>query len=258
MFLAWLLFVILDISEHRKILSKGLEQREALVTGLVEFHKVQCFFSMALQIASLFARVFHTNLLNAYMLLPLSMNGILPVLFAFLLFVQYGRASVYLTVLTGSSWLLATIVFWGSYLSMRRNLNGTSEGTLDMQFVLRLSANPACGGYFAQTVCAYEYPIHSLGRADLANTFMPLVWLSGSLFFFMRLFGSTSISNGHPAIPFGFVISLAIQFYLFGTNVKIELMNVHSWGFGQIIGVTVWFAPVIVYVYLLLSKLTLV
>ena len=152
--IAWLLFVMLDNSKHRKILRNGLKDREALITALVEFHKAQCFFSMALQIASLFAGVFHTNILYLYMLLPLSMNGILPVVFTFLLLVQYGRASVYLTALTCASWLLASIVFWGLYTNVHFGPFAIDAGGVYVQFVSQLSANSACGGFSAQAVCA--------------------------------------------------------------------------------------------------------
>ena len=45
----------------------------------------------------------------------------------------------------------------------------------------------------------------------------------------------------------------AFQFYLFSTDVPLEMINLHKWGFGQIAAVTVWLPPVIEYMPLQLS-----
>jgi hypothetical protein len=50
-------FLIISLSSLRSRSgnphSKALRNREALLTGAVEFHKAQCFFSLTIQIASL-------------------------------------------------------------------------------------------------------------------------------------------------------------------------------------------------------------
>jgi hypothetical protein len=46
--------------------SLWLKHKEALVSGLAEFHKAQCYFSATVQVASLAYGVFDINILGIY------------------------------------------------------------------------------------------------------------------------------------------------------------------------------------------------
>lgn len=185
MLLIWIGFVILNpqddlVNGGKKFRSKA---KESLITGLVEFHKAQCFFSIALQVASLVSGVFHTDLLNAFTLLPLSTNSILPIVFTLLFIVRYGRSSTYLLALTTVAWTLATISFWGLYKS---NPGATVEqdgGTEIMAetFIHLLSDIFACGGYSALAYCPNaDYQINIL-PVWLAYRSTPFIWTWSTL-----------------------------------------------------------------------------
>lgn len=294
--IAWLSFILLDLGEHHRILSKGSEQKEILITGLTEFHKAQCFFSIALQIASLFAGIFRSNIMNAYMLLPVSTNGIVPVLLTFVLLVRYGRASIYLAILTGIDWVLATVVFWGIYAHVDFvELGKSSLSDPRDQFYEQLSNHPACGGYSAQTVCEVKgFDNDPFGTAKTSFRYTPFVWSWCSLYLLLLtghiLMRETTIgtrcksrildlldkvrwltlrlrheSRRHynsgllGVITFWVTTStlvalLGFQFYLFRAAVEVGIINSHNWGFGQIIGITIWSQPVMEYLYLQFRK----
>lgn len=85
---------------------------------LVQFHVAQCYFSATIQIAALSYGIFSTDLLITFMLLPLATNGILPVVFGFILMFRHGLDSFVIALLTIACWLLSSIVYWVLYASI--------------------------------------------------------------------------------------------------------------------------------------------
>lgn len=274
-----------------KTLARHPQQREIAIMGLVEFHKAQCFFSIALQIACISEGIFNFDLLKAVLFLPLSMNGILPVVFAFLLLTRYGRASVYLMGLTGASWFLATVVFWALSANAPLNKHGI-DSALYVQIVTMLSANPACGGHSAQALCGHKGVNYNL--LQIANAAVPImlwIWCWCSLCFFVlvghfalrktiiwicfkiqasrrltwfleqscysKLIGKDLIAFGMRAFCITILTFLAcfgFQFFASWTLFHHNLINAHNWTFGQVIGINIWLQPLIEYFYLQLRK----
>lgn len=230
------------------------------------------------------------------MLMPLSTNGVLPVVFTFQLLVRYGRTSAYLSLLTGASFILSSIVFLGLYSHLPKDMRVDAEWSQIMQFFMRLSAMPSCGSYSAHAVCESMWlGSNAFRTAHRALVFLtPLIWTWSSICFFvlighqlrtvisenvkisqyfnstkklyarlLRLLGPVTSTKISSALTFDaafwlatslFVACLGLQFYLFWTNLALEMINPHSWGFGQIVAITIWLPPIIEYLYLQLSK----
>lgn len=110
-------------TEHRGVSAdrlRAIRQRwrrheQAIISALVEFHKAQCFFAISIQIAAL---VFLHGLdsissfSDAFALLPISTIGYGPVAFVLWILSKYDKVSLYLCILSQCSWALSTVVFW--------------------------------------------------------------------------------------------------------------------------------------------------
>ena len=110
--------------------SKGNNEKvhsHALATALVEFHKNQCYFISAIEIAALVlgkqaiyaagniyrVRPFFDILLS----IPLSMNGLVPIAFALIHISRYGRLSWHIILLSVITMILSTgslVTTWGT------------------------------------------------------------------------------------------------------------------------------------------------
>ncbi|KAJ4371386.1 hypothetical protein N0V83_004603 [Neocucurbitaria cava] len=124
---------------------------------LVQFHQAQCYFSATIQIASLTYGIFDADMLNTFLLLPLATNGVLPVVFGYVLLLRCRKASMDATMLTTLCWLLASLVYWVLYTHIIPiNSEIQDENKIFrayQQFMFKLSAVDACGGYSALAVC---------------------------------------------------------------------------------------------------------
>jgi hypothetical protein len=167
--------------------SKIVKRKEALISGLVEFHKAQCYFSSTIQIASLASGIFSINVLNNFLLLPLATNGLLPVVLAYVMIIRYGRSSTYLTILTLMTWILATLVLWTLYrklIPVDWSKSDQANSQIYYQFMFDLSANPSCGGSSALAVCPESLVLgldKVLAAARRIHGFTPFLWTWSTL-----------------------------------------------------------------------------
>ncbi|KAF1952564.1 hypothetical protein CC80DRAFT_508022 [Byssothecium circinans] len=150
---------------------------------IVDFHKTQCYFSATIQIASLSYGIFETNMLITFMLTPIATNGVLPVVFAYYLLIRCGKAKANITLLTVGCWLLSSIVYWILYRQMiPLNIPTTPEVQkfrAYQQFIYKLSALDACGGYSALAVCPFNFALGTLEISTASHklrVFTPIIW----------------------------------------------------------------------------------
>lgn len=291
LWLAFLLFAILQrstaFSGERAWLAK---QQDMLVTGLIEFHKAQSFFSITIQIASLSYGLFTMDLLIVFLVIPLATNGIVPVVFGHLLVLRYGRSSVYITVLTGVSWVLSSIVVWSLYMHLIPIKNDSILDVYENVFY-QLSSNSDCGGFSALAACPENL---QEGFAEVKSSFhhihglTPLLWAWGTLIFFVlvayQIFRSflrkgnkragymkkirdqnlNAINTSFLRAAFStegifwiltitFVAAMGIQLALLYVEASIKMIS-NGWSFGQIVAITIWVPPLVEYLYLQMSK----
>jgi len=262
-----------DLSNHRK----------AWINLLNEFHKVQCFFSTTLMIASFTQRIYDSDMLVIFMLVPLATNGIVPIVFAYLLLIHYKRlspGSIFATLLV---YIVSSIVYWILY-SQISSLSPVSDQAVYQQFMFKLSAIEDCGGYSALAACPRLTNI-GLAQVTLAATririLTPLIWSLSTIVllallsyqaYFRRLhpapndrrISSATPINGEQAVSMetsrtwklAFVVMTAVmiaclgmQFSLLTISYSLNMMDSWDWPFGQVIAVTVWTPPVLEYFY---------
>ncbi|RMZ74660.1 hypothetical protein GMOD_00003729 [Pyrenophora seminiperda CCB06] len=162
--------------------------RHNFASVLVQFHRTQCYFSATVQIASLTYGIFSTDMLNVFLLVPLATNGILPIVFTYILLLRYHRATLDITILTTVCWILASLVYWVLYSHVIpingeiRNQNANYSAY--EQFMYKLSALEACGGYSALAVCPDNF---SLGKDEIVRAswrlraLTPVIWSFSSI-----------------------------------------------------------------------------
>ena len=268
-------------------------QRDLLVTGLIEFQKAQCLFSTTVQIASIAAGIYTTNLLTVFSLVPLATNGIVPIVFGHLLVLRYGRSSVYLTSLACISWFFSTLVYWSLFRHLVSANLVENKYLVYENIMYKLSSNEACGGFSALAVCpsnliAGQNRVFSSGEEILFIT--PILWTTSTailfvliglqLFRWLRRRLNSKKANYMAKVaeqnrnsiesPFfrellstqgifwivssGFVVAMGVQLSLLYVEVALQMIDYGDWSFGQIIAVTVWIPPLLEYVYLQLRK----
>ncbi|KAF2264652.1 hypothetical protein CC78DRAFT_616570 [Lojkania enalia] len=259
---------------------------------LVDFHKAQCYFSSTLQIASLSTNILTTNMLLTFMLTPLASNGILPIVFAYVLLYRCRRASPDVTLLTLATWILSTIVYWILYAQMIP-INGDIKNEERKyrayeQFMYKLSAIDACGGYSALAVCPENFELGKGAIVDESHKLRiltPIIWSFSTACLFAVLLGKVihwwhgrramystvesgptyekGTQHGRPTVYwsyFGgeaiywltalcFLVGICMQLSLLSIGTSLNMMNQMHWSFGQIVAVTIWVPPLLGWVY---------
>lgn len=103
---------------HRKYRQRYEDRKDEFVTSLVEFHKAQCFFVVAVQIAALTLMQNPDQRSQANMTaIPVTAAiGIQAPLFTYVAIAKYGRQSSYLLLLTAAAWILSSASLWDAYV----------------------------------------------------------------------------------------------------------------------------------------------
>ncbi|KAF2799252.1 hypothetical protein K505DRAFT_266015 [Melanomma pulvis-pyrius CBS 109.77] len=256
---------------------------------LVEFHKSQCYFSATIQIASLSYGIFETDMLVTFMLIPLATNGVLPVMFAFILLFRYGKATMDVTLLTAACWFLSSIVYWILYahiIPINSDIGpGEREFRAYRQFMYKLSAIDACGGYSALAVCPDKFTV---GQRDITKAshnirvLTPIIWSFSTVCLIAVLAAKTArwvrgrnnrrqgsqedpdnAAQDNPSsrnLPLTlsitywlttlcFVAGICMQLSLLSIGTSLNMMDGKDWGFGQIVAITIWVPPLMAYLY---------
>lgn len=267
--------------------------RKSLLQSLTGFHAAQCFFSIPLAVATFFSNPFTMDPLNAFGLLPVSINGFLPQIFTLMIMNNHGLESWYPLVLTSISYLLNTVLFW----AVITYLNGIKgHGTaLKAAAYKSLGGIESCGGMTGIGVCLPfqddsppAFLIQRYGTAAWRGIkTAPWIWawctisLLALAFCQFRLSWSGNGRGNRPhkvldiphiasvpewmrqvlrSPPAYFIISamffagLIYQAVMFYSFIGLGLVDLNTWSFGQIVAVAVWVPPVVDYLHLQTGK----
>ncbi|KAH8728544.1 hypothetical protein GQ44DRAFT_769508 [Phaeosphaeriaceae sp. PMI808] len=171
-----------------KMGAEEITHQSLLETCLVQFHVSQCYFSATIQIASLAYGIFSTDMLITFMLLPISISGVLPIIFGFLLLFRHGRDSMDVTLLTVACWLLSSIVYWVLYAHIipinARFASEYRRYIAYQQLTYKLSALDSCGGYSALAVCPNNF---SVGKEEVTSASQKLSYLTPIIWSFSTI-----------------------------------------------------------------------
>lgn len=228
-----------------------------------EFHKLQCYYAIALLIASLVALNGGSNTDKAQVdevfILLISADGLVPVALTLYTLMLLNRSTLYHVVLGIISALLASAT--GFWILAHYSLNNpmTSEQW------------PAtCGALSPQFICGTEFPFNRSYSPQVAFAVAAIscdiliiglvVWYTLSRYSVKSLVrlkervlpkGSRTLglvkAMLHALAIFVLLACTLTELFFFGLLFfkKYSVMDARNWGFGQIVGITVWFAVVI-------------
>ncbi|KAA6410606.1 MAG: hypothetical protein FRX48_06028 [Lasallia pustulata] len=216
--------------------SLATRQIQVLVFTLVEFQKAQCFFSMAVQIATLvfiLTEQTYYSPTDISALLTVSSMGVVSMLLNLYALMRYGQSSWYIFCLSVCSWALSLAV------------------TFHISF-----AYPYHKFYWDEPII-YIYP------ALAPLTLVLVLWQVG--IWDCGLVKATRIAYGrlpsfvrnkvfwiimeHLCILGTFGWAFFLQSELFAMLFRGHVIDTTNWGFGQIVGITYWVPTLVEYAY---------
>lgn len=137
-------------------------------------------------IASLTLHIYGHDMLQNFLLMPISLNGILPVAFTYFLLVSHNSnirspSGFGLAALTVIVYALSSVVYWSLYAQFLPFSSNTSTPGIFSAVSSSLSAIPACGHYSAFALCpkipAYQASLGDIeGAGDKLLVLTPIIW----------------------------------------------------------------------------------
>ncbi len=228
-----------------------------------EFHKLQCYYVIALLTASFLGLYGRTNAeraqLDEVFLLLISADGLIPVALTLYTLMLLRRTTLYHIVLTIVSALLASTTGFWIVKNLSSDLPLSSQqwpgtcGALSPQYICRrdfelsLAYYPQIVFAVAATLCDvlifYLVVWYTLSRVEIESLarLKERVLPKGS-----RTLSLVKAMLHTLAIIILLACSVSELFFFRQLlNVKDTIMDVTGWGFGQIVGITIWFVVII-------------
>ena len=258
---------------ERKI---GKRHRDAVAIALVEFHKNQCYFISAIQIAVIvllhraFIRWDYSQILapifDVLLAIPLALNGLVPTVFTLCCISRYGRLSWYGIILTSITGALSTgslvlsyrftqteapsldeIMGEQSLLAQSRIICGSKSGdlgtraeltTIEFSWVWLIYVNCLLWGFY----CIAKH-LHK--HTQLGSLFWSRLSTLGRIPYVSAL--------SYTFFGITWILSFTYHFWLYSFLNKNSLVS-QTWTFGQIIAIAVWTPSIIEFIYVEISK----
>nr|XP_036579714.1 uncharacterized protein CTRU02_10190 [Colletotrichum truncatum]KAF6787394.1 hypothetical protein CTRU02_10190 [Colletotrichum truncatum] len=266
--------------------------RESWLRFLVEFHTAQCYFAGTLMIAIFVSGIIKINVAMILLLLPLTTNGVVPVVFAYLMLVYHRASSSALTILTTAVYTLSTVAFWILFANFKSQVTANDlRYNVFAEFMYGISEVESCGGFSALTACSenlYMGREKAIDAARLLQTMPPVAWGISTVVLLGVLVAETrarvkEFQSRAAALPqqttpkethadskkiniallnsvafwltsLALIGCVVMQMSLLSIATTLDMFDPKDWGFGQVIAVTVWVPPVLGYLYFLLRK----
>lgn len=260
-----------------------------LATALLDFHRAQCYFITAIEIAALVLASqayaeFKTNktppVFDVLLALPLSLNGIVPVTFSLSCIALYSRLSWHIILLSTVPIVLSTGVLASTEIWILRITDAFGP---DMLSVDNTDGAHQYVPTFTALVCGSKSGNleNVLTRKDIRFAIIWLVYtycIAWALWCLLMQVSKTSTKESLGArvlawfknsglgrlesVPrnklatYGYAILLVVwglcfgyHFYLYSLFTRSKLVS-GQWSFGQIIAVTVWIPSIVELLYI--------
>lgn len=256
----------LNQSNHKMILS----------TTLVEFHKTQCYFASAISIASIVvSEAMHysepeVKFSNFMILIPLALNGSVPVVATIQMISKYARLTWHTISLTAISLLLSTITLvkayraWGFATENSRpdqtdqmarlicgskatDLNPLSPSTIDFAIVWLIYA--FCVICFLATIIKHVCTFTEQGKQRnfcTKSSIGEYVTKNKRVLKILRALVNP-VSLGMWLLCFTYV------FYIYD-KFRVNSFVSPEWTFGQIVAIAVWVPSIVEFLYMEIRK----
>ena len=269
--------------------TKNEDHMTNLATALLDFHRAQCYFITAIEIAALVLASqayndFKNNkppaVFDILLALPLSLNGIVPVAFSLSCIALYSRLSWHIILLSTVPIALSTAVLALTNIWILRisdafgpDMLGVNNAGVAYQYIPTFTA-VICGSRSGNLK-------NVLNRRDIRFAIIWLIYtycIAWALWCLLMQVFKNGTKNSLRArmlaglknsclgrlesvlrnklAAYGFAISLVIwglcfvyDFYLYSLFTRSNLVS-GEWSFGQIIAVTVWIPSIVELLYI--------
>jgi hypothetical protein len=276
----------------KRAMLEGKGHQAAWIKLLEDFHIAQCYFVGILMIAAIISDLTDATALVVLMIVPLTLNGTVPLALAYLFLVYYGKATKRITLMTLTTYTISTVAYWLLLSEALDSLEADMSYDIFLQLMFELSSIPECGGYSAMAACPQNLlegrEAVQMGSVRL-RYFTPVIWAISMLLFASslayklwkhirarrddhvdaneQLYGDENwihrvrrsfVARGW-LFWFGGLLGLAaagLQISLLNLALVIDVLDRSDWTFGQIVAVGIWAQPLLEYLSNLLSKLT--
>lgn len=258
----------LSVSSSNTTANANLLDHEKTHSGLLllateEFHILQCYFSIALQIASFVALYGGNNAdrsqLDEVFLMLISADGLIPVALTLYTLMLLRRTTLYHIVLSTTSALLASATGFWIVKNYSLNLPFSDDRWPD-----------TCGALSPQYICGFELEMNLFDSPNIM--FVIAASLCDTLIFYLLLWFTLSRVKIKPLTEFkerilpqgsrslglvktilhtlAVILLLActiveLFFFIQLLSTKSGMIDMSNWGFGQIVGITVWCAVIV-------------
>ncbi|KAN0104864.1 hypothetical protein V8E51_010609 [Hyaloscypha variabilis] len=264
------------------------DQYIVICATLADFHKAQCYFTFALQIATfviVYSKTTPVIFVDQTFLLIVSVDGLIPVAMTLYTLMTFGKRSWYMIGLSVISMVLSTAN--GIHII---NTFTTYTAAPDLGVAACGGVGPAALCYvigandfiFTNTVAVLYYKI-IMSMMDIVGGSM-VIWkivtesttwwsmltreVANRLVAGMRSKSGFTADDVHransinrriqlwTAVGFHSIVILVfltcygIEFYLFSQLFTSPYVDLKGWGFGQIVGITIWMGVIMELVYL--------
>jgi hypothetical protein len=270
---------------------KSLEDQCIIATSvLAEFHKYQCYFSIAMQIASLVTIITNmdsTSAINQDYLFLASINGLVPIILTLYTLMTFGVKSWYIIILS-----IITIILSSAARSLLSAQILGVRATYGNVIMTRGSGpSAACGNVGAMWMCEFIGPNTAWSYKTIPQEFLAAMvgldtvavslvlwklctettnaWETASRWITNRVFHQRGKCQAAGNNQTASALLLMVQIVLHSLTtviilgyVGIELYEFHdafrssdwSWGFGQTVGIATWAGIIVELVYLECSE----
>ena len=272
-------FLVLFLLEKMVCIREDIRSRHktATITALIGFHKNQCYFAGAVQIA-IIAAFNKADSLDRTSFSLLSMNGLVPIICTLVCISRYGRQSWYMISLSLVMFLLSTTTLsmaysrevgavWDFYAMQEPNWFYETDACGNMDNDL----TPALCGF-----STYEHNFIKISQFDTVCVWA--IWLNclawGAYCIAKKVYEAKStnvkrkqfhnhfnLSNRFASWATGILLlatwtlCCGSQFYTFALYLGHSLIPT-GWSFGQVIAVTIWLPSIVEFAYIEYSKST--
>jgi hypothetical protein len=276
---------------------RGPKYHYAIVNAaLADFHKAQCYFAIALQLASIITFAVDSGsvtLADQYFLLLVSIDGLIPVLMTLYTLMAFGEKSWYMIALSATTVLLSSVT--GGYITFQ-----VLRPFSDPWYVTGGNWPAICGSTGPAAICngigvnfeeayfvgATQYYLIGLVILDTIALLLFLWkictdstqlwhqgfrWTAKRLGYSDLLAGDMSVEDRnitrnirkiirvvlHSLVVLSLLACFGIECYVFVSVFSSPFIDIKSWGFGQIVGLTTWAGVLLELIYLQYSVLNL-
>jgi uncharacterized membrane protein len=281
-----------SLSKPPKIGRTVEDQYIIFCATLAEFHKTQCYFTIALQIATfviVYSKTTPLVFVDQNFLLLVSLDGLLPITLSLYTLMTFGKKSWYMIGLSVVSAVLSTVTgihitrSFTSYTDVPGLGPATCGGVGPAGLCYGIGKNSSA---FQEDVISFYYKL----VMSIADIFMGClviwkiltestpwwsVWTKGlakKLTAGMKNTSGVTADQIHrtsrlnhriqfwAAVFFHFIAvagllgSLSVVLFLFEQVITSPFVDAKSWGFGQIVGITIWMGVVMELAYLEYSQ----